>query len=267
MALNKQEAAVQEFFLSRGFVVSKIPEADEQTPDFLVKDREHQYLVEVKDKRTNQTLMELLESPLPGDKSLPLGYQNRLAGIIRKSVDQLVSYTEAPEIFKVIWFALNEMTLDKWILRQGEPSPPFLEKVTQRQLFTTLYGYRDIEGYTQNGTSFKTGCFYFRNSDFFRYRKQLQAVIIHTTEEIVFCINDLSEQYHEFCRTALYHKWQCEGMLIIEPSKMEAERGCLVVDGDVDRNDANLVIHHLVQRYNLRHVRLYEFDLFNYPLD
>lgn len=265
MLSNALEEMVSGFFIDCGFSVSKIAETDTEVPDLLVKAQDHWYLVEIKDKKTDQTLMELLESSIPGERTLPLGKRNRLSGIIRKGVGQLESYQGNGHQFNLLWFTLNEMTLEKLVLRDGETSLSWVEDLTQRQLFSTLYGYVDVNCYASDGSFFETGCFYFCNSEFYRFQ-QLHAVFIQTSKELILCVNDLSDRYADFCRSSLYQSLVQQGILIVEPYKRETENHCLLVDGDVDRNDIRTVSQYLMARYHLLHVRPYQYVLVNLPV-
>jgi hypothetical protein len=266
MVLDHHEFSVQDFLQSHGFTVSKISETDRQMPDFLVQDQNHEYIIEVKGKETDQSFMALLESPTPGKKELSLGYRDRLSGIIRKGVNQLDSYESGNSKFKVVWFALNTIQLEKVYLREGETSLPWLENIVGRQLFSTLYGHVDVEGYTHNRKFFQSGCFYFTNSEFFRY-KQLHAVVIQSTEGLLLCVNDLSDRYHELRETRLHQLFKQKGLFVAEPYRIEEEGRCLLVHGDIDRRDEGAVIAFLIQKYNLLDLKVYNYVLFNMPLD
>ena len=224
------------------------------------------YVIEVKSKKTDEVFMALLESRVPGEKTLSLGYRNRLSGIIRKGANQLDSFTCGNDEFKLLWFALGTIRLEKIMLREGEKSLRWLENIVGRQLVSTLYGQVDVEGYNQNSEFFQSGCFYFLNSEFFRY-KQLNAVVIQSTEGLLLCVNDLSEKYEEFLNSHLYNYFKKECQFIIDPKRMEIEGRCLVVHGNIDRKNDGVVIHHLIQKYNLRDLRVYKHVLVNMPLD
>jgi len=266
MVLDKNETRVKEFLESNGFNVTKISESDEEMPDFLVHDDYQDYVIEVKSRETDKSFMSLLESRTPGEKTLSLGYRNRLSGIIHKVVNQIDSFSVGNHKFKLLWFVLETVTLEKIMLREGEKSLLWLEDMNGRQLVSTLYGLVEVGGYNENGDYFDSGCFYYLNSEFFRY-KQLSAVVIQTTEGLLLCVNDLSKKYVEFLDSFLFKLFAKTCQFVIDPKRMEEEGRCLVVYDSVDRKNEDKVYRHVIQKYNLMDLRVNNFVLVNMPLD
>lgn len=255
MSTTYGENAVQNFLKSFGFNVTKIPELPEQnkeTPDFLVKDESTHYIIEIKDKE-DQKFRGLVNSRVPGKKTVGLEYNNTIAGIIKDGASQLDAYEKTGNKFKVIWFFIDTSVFSAHI---------------SRQIGWTLYGLRELEGYTKNGKYFgPKGCFYFTYSDFYKY-KLLDAVVVHGPNEIVLCMNDFSHHSNKLRQTKFYRLFEKEKLHIIEPLKLEKESRCFIVDDfSIDRKNSETVADYIGRKYNLRQITAYDFSLFNFPLD
>ncbi|MCB9101267.1 MAG: hypothetical protein H6632_17140 [Anaerolineales bacterium] len=246
------ERQAENFLKSHGLTVTKIPESsvqDEKTPDFLVEDGNSGYIVEVKD-REDQKFMALFESHIPGEKTVGLEYDNRISAIIKQAVNQLNTFDETNRRFKILWFYIDS---------------PLFSDLLSRKIGFTLYGLQEVEGFYRNGTRFQTGCFYFTDSEFFRC-KELDAVVVQGANETELCINDFSVRSQDLRQSKIYQLFIEEGLHLIEPSKIEAERRCFIADCSINRRNSEAVLDYIKNKYNLRHVTPYNYTLFNLPL-
>lgn len=241
------ENEVRSYLKSIGFIVTKIPESSQRTPDFLVSDEVNQYVIEVKDK-DNQKFIDLVDGKNTNRK-VNLEYDNVISGIIREGVAQLDSYDSQEKIFRMIWFLIDTN------LFGGSLSS---------QIGKTLYGLQEIEGYKANGEFFQTICYYFTFSEFFR-NKQLDAVVVQSPNETVLCVNDFSSQRDEFRQTKLYQSFVESNLYIIEPSK---SRCCIADDfTSLDRKNSKAVTEFIGRKYNLRKITAYSYNLVNFPIE
>jgi hypothetical protein len=251
MSLTPEEALVQGFLVSQGCTVERIPEATAegvQRPDFLV---DSLYVVELK-SRGDQKFAELLTSAIPGEKRLSIGYRNKISSIVEEGAEQLDSWGEAQDKFRILWFLITDSVF---------------EKLIARQIVWTLYGLTELEGYTREDEWYSAGCFYFTYSEFYKHR-QIDAVFIQTSDGNVLCINEFSSQYERFRSSEFHRLAKCEGWLIWDPPQMVKEGKCFsLADVDFSRSDPDAVLDHIARKYNLRQVDSYEFHLVNYPLD
>lgn len=241
------EKQVRKYLETLGFHVTKIPESPlRQEPDFLVRDEVSQYLIEIKDK-DNQKFIDLLNSQPANDK-VNLEFDNSISAIIRDSARQLDSYEGQGEIFKILWFFVGANIFDSSI---------------SMQIGKTLYGLQELEGYKRSGEFFQTLCFYFTYSEFYRC-KQLDAVIVQSSEEKVLCVNDFSSKRDSLRQARLYQHFYQNGLQIIEPSKSH----CYVADDfTLDRKNSKEVAEYVGRKYDLKKITAYTYSLFNLPLE
>lgn len=245
--LTVGESEVWKYLSTFGFNITKIPKSPtKQTPDFLVEDETAQYVIEVKDKE-NQKFIDLINIQNTSDK-VDLDYDNAISGIIRKGIRQLDSYKNQGKIFKVLWFFIGTTLFGDTI---------------STQIGKTLYGLQELEGYKNSGEYFQTLCFYFTASEFYR-NTQLDAVIVQSPKEIVFCVNDFSVQRDELRQTRLYQSFIEKGLHIIEPSKSHC---CVADDLSLDRRNSKVMAEYISKKYNLREITAYSVSFLNLPLE
>lgn len=253
MSSTYGENTVKNLLQSFGFVVNKIPELPKQelkTPDFLVTDEGAQYLIEVKDKE-DKKFIALFNGRIPGKKTVGLKYDNTISGIIKEGANQLDAYDKNGNKFKLLWFFIDSA------LFGGQVS---------RQIGWTLYGLREIEGYSRGGKFFQTGCFYFTYSDFYKH-EQLDAVIVQGPNETVLCMNDFSSRSNELRQSKIYQLFEEKGFHIIEPSQLEKDSRCFIADDfSISRKDSESVANYIGRKYDLQQITAYDFSMFNLPL-
>lgn len=214
-----------------GLEVSKIQEQEEKTPDFFAIAGDSSYLIELKTKSPNPEALERRNASLDAGElfgeSTPMVRRNRLSGIIRSAVEQLDAF-DAGSAFQLAWFH-----------SEGYAADAHME-----QFEIALYGSTTIVDWSENGSARQ--CYFFTNSDFFRYRQVLDGAIVSTPAQVKLCLNPLSENY-----TQLKESFICAALQegICDPYAYEAEGIAYVVDGDVDRNDKNSVLDFLRKKY------------------
>lgn len=175
---------------SWGFSVEKIPESNEhktKTPDFFVKDANHSYLIELKEKEDD--LLELkhksdvLKSGDIFGKSISVKRNNTVSGIIRDAYEQLEPYENSD--FRLAW-----------LLATGDN-----QQAKFNQFVASFYGTTRL--FTLDDVYHKP-CYFFTDSDFFRYKNVLDAAIVSTTSEVRLLVNPFSPNYQIFKESKLF---------------------------------------------------------------
>lgn len=226
-----QEEFVTQVLELWGLSVTKIPEQQEKTPDFLATAGDSSYLIELKTKSPNPDVLERRDAALGAgelfEEHISMVPRNRFSGVIRSATDQLDAY-EADDAIQLIW-----------LHSEGHSANAQMD-----QFEITLYGSTTLVDWAEKGTA--GDCYFFTNSDFFRYRDILDGAILSTPEKAKICLNPLSDNYERFKESFLCVTLN-EG--ICDPYAREAEGVAYVVDGDVDRNDKNSVLAFLREKY------------------
>jgi hypothetical protein len=230
------ESAIKGILESWGFSIEKIPESTrqgEQTPDFVVKDAESFYILEVKTREDDpaQTAKrnETLQLGALFAEHLPLVRRNTVSGIVRDAYDQLKSVDADNGAFRLAWLVASDRAQD----------------AKSRQFEAALYGTTRMFD-LDSAEGVHRPCYFFRNSDFFRYRNVLDAAIVSTLESAKLCLNTLSPRYSSFKQTQLYARF---GNAICDPVIEEARGEAYIVDSDVNRNDEAEVMAYLRTKY------------------
>lgn len=160
---------------------------------------------------------------------------NRLSGINRKASKQLASSaTTFVHDFRLVWFtATGTDCLGK-----------------QQQFIATVYGK---SGIVELDNSKYRACYFFRNSDFFRFRENLDGAVAAYSDgkelSATLCLNPLSLRYMEFKASPFVKAF---GTAICDPVTDEKEGRAFIVDRDIDRNNQNSILEFLQQKYSTK---------------
>lgn len=216
---------------------------DGLSPDFDVIGKNSRYTIELKIKGDDPVEIENDEEALKRgelvSKSIPIGPRNRLAGIIRKGVKQIVDHDPNKKTFHVVW-----------IHSAGED--PDLHN---RRFHSTLFGTETLFSLRKDGLIY---CYYFHNSAFFSWRDYLDGAILtylnNAQLSTQLCINTLSPRVEEFRKSELtlsMSKGLCD------PEKLEQQiDGIMTADCDIDRKNTEDILRYLQNKYGLDHIQL-----------
>ncbi len=123
--------------------------------------------------------------------------------------------------------------------------------VTARQILGTLYGIRSVLDGAEPGKSEPAQCLYFSHSAFFRYRRELDGAIVIDDGSVMVCLNDHSRRIQRLRQSGLGFFFAQQGAL--NDARALEERGFLLADCDVDRNDEEAVCRYVADKYGLCH--------------
>ena len=226
------EPSVKYFFETLGYEVKKIDECDEESPDFVVSDENSTYLVELKtkfaaDERVEERDKTLLEGKIHGIHESIIR-KNRVSGIIKKAQSQLNAHVLSDDSFRIVW-----------LLSSGHLSEP-----SMHQFEATLYGTTTVCDFSDEGKCMD--CFFFYNSDFHRYKDELDAAIVSTETSAKLLLNPFSPRFEAMKHCSLS---QHLGTAVVDPIQMAEDNHAYIVEGDVDRNDKNAVLQYLRDKY------------------
>jgi hypothetical protein len=224
-----------------GFDVERIPTADEERADWLVKHGSFAMLVEEKTKIDDpSTLARRREALDRGElfpSHAPIKPDNGLARITRKAVKQIAATApHVPHDFRVVWFTAAGRN----------------HEAKRMQYIATLYGSTNI---FQLGQSRLKRCYFFRNSDFFRHREALDGAVVAEIEgdniSARLCMNSLSPRYERFRECALRASF---GTAIVDPREDERNGEAYVADCELDRTQSTGVLQFLQSKYGVENL-------------
>jgi hypothetical protein len=235
MASPEESIAVQAL-ISMGGVVEPVPTSTVEESDWLADFSGYRILVEEKDKLDDpedaQERNEKLRTGAVHGQSIPLRYNNRISGIIGKAARQLVSSGETiTHDARVIWFT----------------GIGFDAEAKHHQLISTVYGSTRI---IERGSSGMKECYFFRNSEFYRYRDIIDGVVSSfltgETLTMKLCLNPLAQNYSSLKNSKFASKF-VHGL--IDPIEEERNGEAFIADGEVDRNNPHAVLSYLQKKY------------------
>ena len=231
---------VTEFLESQNLRVSEIPVASKQTPDLLVEEGSPDAtLIEIKQKTHDQGeldayLQRMDELGLASREPKPTGYRNRLDSLVEDAVGQLTEHDPSRTLLHVLWFHC-----EGWDANLHED-----------QLHATIYGTQWLRSRERQKL---ITCYYFRNSSFYRYASNLDAVIVSKLAEIpkYMALNNHSPR---FLATKQSKLAQAFGPAAIFPQQYENEPDVMVCDHEFDRGSEAQTLDYLRAKYGLAHL-------------
>ena len=228
-----------------GLSVRKIPESKiryEKRPDFEVKSDGFTYLIEVKsredDKKKVAEKKETLEEGEIYGQHKALVRKNTVSGIIREAYDQLINYG-SNDCYRIVWLcAISDAQTAKF-----------------EQFKAALYGKTQM--FDLDGDGSHRPCYFYRDSDFFRYRNILDAAIVSTLSQIELCFNPFSVKNIEFQTSKFAETFKDS---VCDPIKDESKGYAYIVDSDVDRKNESAVMRYLRDKYNAPKLQKIDLD-------
>lgn len=225
-----------------GAKVTRLPTSSKDECDLLAELDGVRLLVEEKtkldDPRDVQTRDAALSRGEVHGSVLPLRHNNRISGIVRKATKQLSSTgADVAHDLRVVWFTGVGLHAE----------------AKHFQFMSTLYGSTRI---FELDRPQMRNCYFFRNSDFYRYQDHLDGAVaayLHgDTVMIKLCLNPHADSWKAL-RDSPY---ACNFKLgLIDPAAEEAAGEAYIVDGDISRADEYAVIQFLEKKYGLTRVQ------------
>jgi hypothetical protein len=241
------------FLSSGGATVQVLPTSTRQECDLLAELNGVRLLVEEKTKLDSPDVVyERREAYSRGEThsfAQSVSYNNRISGIIRKAKEQLSSTGEGvSHDLRILWF--TGVGVDA--------------EAQQSKLISTLYGSTNVFD-IQDSNGMATICYFFRNSDFYRYRNELDGAVAARLSlderqvDIRFCLNPHSSNY-EALRDSGFASRCSDGLM--DPIAEERTGEAYIVDGSVDRSDEIRVLGYLERKYGLFQAAKIDMSLF-----
>lgn len=218
-----------------GIAVSDIPTSAKGESDFIATFGTCKVLIEEKTKTDNpDRLLQRNDSLAKGEvhgASTPLVRNNRLSGLVGKAANQLLSSSGQEHNFRLIWFTGTGIDAEAKF----------------HQFIATLYGTTHI---CEMNASHYRRCYFFRNSDFYRYAKIIDGAIVAyvsgSSISAKLCLNPLSPQFGELRNSPVVLPF---GTAVEDPIALEREKEVFVVNSDIDRNDEGALLAFLQSKY------------------
>ncbi|ELV8759176.1 hypothetical protein ACA895_004056 [Vibrio vulnificus] len=243
--MEMYEKDVIKFFKSIDMNAAKILECDQKTPDFLLEDHETT-LVELKVKLdTKESLTEKESVFADGnvfEHAEHIAYTGKIANVVKSANKQLKAQKRATKSkFCFLFFIADGVS----------PSSQL------KQLEMTLYGAKAV---CQKGVVQAKYCYYFGESQFFRYRDILDGVFMGNAAKgtVALFLNNLSVNYNDLLNSAFLEAFQ-QRVPVIDPTELERNGNIYMITDSVDRRDSQLVLQHLFSKYQIENGSIHEF--------
>lgn len=246
--MNRDTSVAAQVLETWGATVEPLPTSTKEESDWLAVLDDSRLLVEEKTKFDDPAALAARAAAFAAGRvhgsTLPLTHNNRISGIVRKAAGQLSSTAQDVEHdLRVLWFT--------GIGYDGEAK--------HFQFMATLYGSTLI---FELDRPVLRQCYFFRNSDFFRYKDYLDgamAAYVHGDSVTVkLCLNPCSPNLKAL-RDSPYAKRFKLGL--IDPVAEEEAGEAFIADTDISRDDEAAVLRYLEQKYGLERIMNIDMNL------
>lgn len=233
--MDENEQYAIEVLESLNCQVVKIEESDiegEKRPDFLVTISDEQHIIELKSKDMAREIYENIFNSIYEDgvctRSVDLERENKYSKVISNAKSQLESYNLENFSYKILW--LHSI---------GSDSHNHME-----QFKRALFGIKTLVDF-----DFEDGardCYFFSQSDFYRYKHILDAAFITRDGYLQLCLNPHSENYHQMKNSSLFQALENNQL---DPIKLEEDGEIYYADTNMPRENTVSSLDYLKEKY------------------
>jgi hypothetical protein len=221
-----------------GATAKPLPTSSKEESDWLAELGGCRLLIEEKTKFDDPAERHARDTALASGQvhgsTLSLSHNNRISGIVRKGAGQLSSTkSDVEHDIRVLWFT----------------GVGFDSEAKHYQFMATLYGSTRI--FELDHPKMKT-CYFFRNSDFFRYREHLDgaiaAYLCGNTVTMKLCLNPYSPNWMGLRDSPYAQQFK---LGLVDPVAEEEAGEAFIADTDMPRNNEANILKYLEQKYGL----------------
>ncbi len=239
--MAEEDSIAAQAFAAWGATAQRQPTSSKEETDWLVELDGFRLLVEEKDKLENPAHTQARADDLRAGRvhgtSVPVGPSNRISGVIRKATRQLHSTgATVQHDARIIWIT----------------AVGFDAEAKHLQFMATLYGSTSI--FELDKPQMKE-CYFFRNSDFYRYRDFLDGAVAAKLQGDTLTMN--------LCLNPYGLKWRALGDSpfakqfktgLVDPIAQEKAGKAYIADTDLPRTNLIAVIKYLETKYGLTRI-------------
>jgi len=235
--MDENEQYAIDVLESLNCIVKKIDESNvegEERPDFLVKILNEQHIIELKTKDMSRETYGEIFNTISEDnictRSIDLVRENKYSKVISKAKSQLDSYNLGTFTYKILW--LHSIGID---------SHNHME-----QFKRALYGIKSLVDFDYEDGA--RDCYFFTQSDFYRYRNIIDAAFLTRDGYLQLCLNPFSENYNQIKVSGLFQALENQNQL--DPMQLEEENIIYYADSNMPRSNAEESIEYLKEKYD-----------------
>jgi hypothetical protein len=248
MKPDKDALTVMSLLHGLSLPVDRIPESKHRTPDLRIPGLVGDVLIEVKSKKDDKALLQMIDA---AEGTVYSGRGGSIKSQIEKAWRQIRDYPDRTNAdFAVVWFITRK--------------PHGMTVLTRLHMLPLVYGTEQLEGRSGSGEFYVKPCFFFNAAMFQQYR-ELDAVVVHDDSTLTLCLNPLSPRYSRFRTTDLAKAFGIR-FAVVDPHEMEAAGTCFLADSPPEPRTPDDVVRYLKAKYDLDTVKIQRFFLYNEPV-
>ncbi len=239
--MDKNEQYAINILESLACHVKKIYESKvegEKRPDFLVNISEEQHIIELKTKdmsiETHDGIFDKINKDNIHTRAINLTRENKYCKVISKAKSQLESYDLTTFCYKILW--LHSIGIDA--------------HNHMEQFKRALYGIKTLVDFDyKNGAR---DCYFFTQSDFYRYRNIIDAAFITRDGYLQLCLNPFSENYSQMKKSVLFQALESGNQL--DPIQLEEDNLIYYADSNMPRSSTTKGLEYLKEKYGYQNL-------------
>lgn len=237
--MEQSKETAYRFFHSLAFNVRVIPEANEKRADLALDDGCNEYLVEVKEKESEDLFTECMRLEDKDTDILirkdPHSRSNRIDGILKHGAKQLNETPATDSTFRIIWLQSIGMNAD----------------MTIRRALQSFYGIATLlPKWPHKGEGIN--CVYFDYSAC-HSMQHVDGLMLVENRDLLLCLNEFSHNYFEFRKSLLV---KCLGEAICDPKDFDGKEGTIVLRSDISRKNEQHVLNELERQVGVRYSKI-----------
>lgn len=233
--MDENELYAIEVLESLSCQVEKIEESNiegEKRPDFFVTIADEQHIIELKTKDISResydSIFDIINENGVCTRSINLDRENKYSKVISNAKSQLESYNLESFSFKILW--LHSV---------GSDSHNHME-----QFKRSLFGIKTLVDFDYEDGA--RDCYFYFQSDFYKYRSILDAAFITRDGYLQLCLNPYSENYHQMKESSLFQALENNQL---DPIKLEQNGEIYYADSDMPRSNTENSLKYLREKY------------------
>ncbi len=246
--MGKLISVAEQILAVWGAKAESLPTSTKEESDWIADLDGCRLVIEEKTKFDDPAVRAVRDSVLvAGDVhgiTTPLAHNNRISGIVRKAASQLSSTaTNVSHDLRIIWFTGCD----------------FSAEAKHYQFISTLYGLTKI--FELDRPQLRD-CYFFRNSDFFRYRDQLDGAVAAflngNSVTMKLCLNPYSSNWRSLRDSPYAKKFK---LGLIDPIAKEQAGEAYIADTDIPRTDESAILRYVEEKYGLKNAQYMDMNM------
>jgi hypothetical protein len=234
--LYPEEKKAKEFLEMIDLHVTPVPRCDVKTPEFVVTNDCHNYVIEVKSRQDSEMWFKAVSDGLVAEEIRKHASDRWVTDVARKAKKQMKETDPKKQSLWVLWLSIDCNSASDTMFQQAIGS---------------LFGARDLVELGTGGDSAPMWTCLYASPSTFECIPEICAAVVANNEHITLCVNEDSGDFLKFKESKLYNAFASIHPPISH-SDLVSNRKYLTAKGSlIKRRDEEALLEFLSKNYNL----------------